>query len=532
MFTGIIRYKGIITNIVNSDSQIRVTLFSDIEEVLKLGDSVCVNGICLTIVQLGKNEYSFDVMSETIRKTTVSKWKNGDNVNIELSPTLSTLSLDGHIVSGHVDTIGTIIDIQDNVFFIQYPQELSPLILDKGSITVNGVSLTISACYHTIFTVSIIPLTMKWTTFGLYRIKDQVNLEGDLRLKKGNMWYNHSYLGSYVLSDEHGMEIALTIGEKGRYTTPPNPHVGCIITQNRKIVGIGYHTSPGNPHAEIEAFRSISSLTSNEELEMYVTLEPCCHVGRTGKCVDEIIKRGIKRVIIGVQDTDERVAGKGIQSLRDAGIQTVVLNSSSVRESVKEYLYQRKYGRPYVYLKMATTLDNKCAAGDKCSQWITCEESRLDGRMYRARVQCIITTSQTISNDNPQFTVRHPDYPNGKEPMVVVLNRSHREISLRPGWIEWYSSIEELFPYLVKTYNILSVLIECGPTFFNEMRDKQYYSEMILYMNTSTLGRQACSTFHSSEGENMKDKRNLGKLVECRQIQEDIKIVIRNPLTI
>lgn len=526
MFTGIIRYKGVITEIhTDEKDMLEVSILADIEETLKIGDSICVNGICLTIIHINNHTYTFQVISETIRKTTVGWWKTQDVVNIEISPRVTELSVDGHILSGHVDTIGTIVDIRDNVFFIKYPEELSSLIIDKGSIAIDGVSLTISSCFHTIFTVSIIPLTLRWTRFGTYTLGDKVNLEGDLRLKKKDKWYNDSYIGRYILSPEHAMEIALEISEKGKYTAPPNPHVGAIIVKEGKIISVGYHTSPGNSHAEIEAFKGVKE----EDLsgcDLFVTLEPCCHVGRTGKCVDEIIKRGIKNVFIGVQDTDERVAGKGIQVLREAGVNVYLMNYEGVKNSLKEYLYQRETKLPYVYLKMATTLDNKCAGGDKSSKWITCEESRVDSHLIRARVQCIITTSQTVIDDVPQFTVRHPSIQNSKQPLVVVLNRNRRQINLRPGWIEWDKSIEECLSYVVKEHNIVSVLIEAGPTLCNEIIDKELWNTFVIYMNCSMIGSQGIDTFLKEGGIRIDDKKELGRLVECEKINNDIKIVL------
>ena len=528
MFTGIIRYSGVITEILNQENgDLQVTIFSDIEEVVHPGDSISINGICLTVVSIASHSYTFQVMGETIRKTTVESWKKEDTVHMELSPTFDKLVLDGHILSGHIDTIGTIVDIRDNVFFIQHPQEISDLIVDKGSIAVDGVSLTVSSCFRDIFTVSIIPLTLKWTRFGTYKVGDCVNLEGDTRLKKGNKWYTDAYIGMHILSDEHAMEIALSISEKGRYTAPPNPHVGCVIVHNRKIVSVGYHTSPGKPHAEIEAFRGTGI---PQGCELFVTLEPCCHVGRTGKCVDEIIKRRIARVVVGVQDTDTRVAGKGIIALREAGIQVDILDNQKVKDSLREYLYQRLTGRPYIYFKMATTMDNKCAAGDRSSKWITCEESRIDSHSYRARVGCIITTSETVLRDNPQFTIRDEMLRSqgAQPPMVVVLNRNHRKISLREKWwIEWDKSLEELLHWLVKECNIISVLFECGGTLGNEIIEKVLWNELIVYMNCSLLGNQGVNAFSFERGCTIGDKKSLGTLVECVAIKNDVKMVIR-----
>ena len=535
MFTGIIKYNGIIKEVINSDKGVTISIFSDIEETVNIGDSICVNGICLTVVEItNEYTYSFNVMSETLLKTTLKEWKVNDEVNIELSAKSNIIQLDGHIVSGHVDCSGEVIDIRENIYFIRCPKELTPLITDKGSITVDGTSLTISTCYENVFTVSIIPLTLQWTIFRNYKVNTKVNLEGDCRLKTSNNFYGDIYtmMGKYILSDSHAMSIALKLSEKGLYSAPPNPHVGCIITKDKKIIGMGFHLSPGNPHAEIEAIRSCNEDIT--ECEIFVTLEPCCHVGRTGKCVDAIIKHSFKRVVVGVCDTDKRVNQKGIKELIDAGIKVDILNDEMVKYSLKEYLYQRANKKPYVYLKMATTLDNKCCASDGTSKWITSEESRKDShRELRAKVQCIITTAPTVLKDFPKLNVRLPE--SYKDPLVVVLDKYNEitpDIIKKCGWehpIIWRDNIYNLLTYLYDKLNIISVLIETGPSFFNYVIDKGLWNELIIYMSPSVLGSKGLNSFiYEDKGINISDKKVVGKLKECKQIGDDIKITIVN----
>ena len=544
MFTGIIKYNGIIIDINPYDKGLTISIFSEIEEIINIGDSICVNGICLTVVEIIK-EYTFvfNIMNETILKTTVKEWLKQQEVNIEISAKSNIIQLDGHIVSGHVDCIGEVINIQENVFFISCPNELIPLLIDKGSITVDGTSLTISTCYDNIFTVSIIPLTLKWTIFRNYKIGTLVNLEGDCRLKQSNQFYGDIYtmFGKYILSDKHAMSIALKLSENALNSAPPNPHVGCIIVKNKKIIGMGFHHSPGKPHAEIEAFNSCKEDVEGSEL--YVTLEPCCHIGRTGKCVDAIIKNKIKRVIVGVCDTDERVNKKGIQILREAGITVDILNDENVIKSLTPYLYQRKYNFPYIYLKMATTINNKYY--DDNIKWITCEESRLDShKKLRTRVQCIITTSKTVLKDYPKLNIRceGKDY---KNPLIAVLDRFNNikeEDIQKCGWKErgqeyiiWKGEYIDLLYHIYKKYNVISVLFECGGTLFNSVIKDNIYNEIYLYMAPTIFENKneyirgfndLCIDIKTND--TIYTKKQLGEITDCKQIGSDVRIILKN----
>ncbi len=534
MFTGIIKYNGIIIDITPYDKGLTISIFSEIEDVVSVGDSICVNGICLTVVEIIE-EYTFvfNVMNETLIKTTVNGWKLKQEVNLELSAKSNVIQLDGHIVSGHIDCVGELVDIQENIYFFSCPKELIPLLTDKGSITVDGTSLTISTCYDNIFTVSIIPLTLKWTIFRNYKVGTKVNLEGDCRLKQSNQFYGDIYtmIGKYILSDKHAMNIALNISENALNSAPPNPHVGCVIVKNKKIIGMGYHQSPGNSHAEIQAFNSCKE--DIEGSELYVTLEPCCHIGRTGKCVDSIIKNKIKRVIVGVCDTDERVNNKGIKILKEAGIIVDTLNDDKVIKSLTPYLYQRKYKTPYIYLKIATTLDNKCCAMDGSSKWITSEKSRIDSHYLREKVQCIVTTSSTVMKDKPKLNIRNGN--NVKNPLIVVLD-SHNKLKETDievcGWeryIIWKKSLYELMLYLYSEYNTISVLFECGPITFNTLINANMWNEMWIYMTMAKLGNHGLSSIDDiTRGFTISEKEVLGNIVECKQIENDIKIVLKN----
>jgi len=536
MFTGIIRYLGIIKKITNYDTYSELIIFSAIEDIVKIGDSICINGICLTVVNTNKDnyEFTFNIINETKLKTTFNSWKEQDEVNIELS--LKNDRFDGHIVSGHVDCIGELTDIKDNIFFFKAPTELISLITDKGSISIDGVSLTISTCFNNIFTVSIIPHTLQWTIFKNYKVNNKVNLEGDYRLKQSDIYYGDitNMIGKYILSDEHAMSIALKISEKGLYTAPPNPHVGCIITKDKKIIGMGYHTSPGNPHAEVEAFENakLNGITSFEDCELYVTLEPCCHIGRTGRCTDKILTNKIKRVVIGVCDTDDRVLDKSKKILEEAAIEVTILNDESVIKSLTPYLYQRKYKCPYVYLKIASSIDGQCSDNCGNSKWITCEESRKDAHLnLRARVQCIITTSSTVLKDYPKLNIRVEG--NYKQPLIALLDRNNKvkiEDIKKCGWnnyVVWKDDYISLLFHLYKEYNVISVLFECGGTLMRELIKENIPNNIYMYMSPDLIGCHSYGYVINETGL-LKDKVNLGKIIDVKQINTDVRLIIQS----
>lgn len=180
MFTGIIQEVGTIRKTSQNDGNtaFEIEAKTTLENCNK-GDSVCVNGICSTVANISKNGFTVEYMPETLKRTTAKSWKNKDLVNLESSLKLND-KLSGHFVSGHVDGVGEIRNIKDNDFDISFPPEIAKFIAFKGSISVDGISLTISGLGTNRFTVSIIPHTLENTTLGRKKVKDQVNLEIDL----------------------------------------------------------------------------------------------------------------------------------------------------------------------------------------------------------------------------------------------------------------------------------------------------------------------------------------------------------------
>lgn len=218
------------------------------------------------------------------------------------------------------------------------------------------------------------------------------------------------------------MKRAISLGEKGRYTASPNPWVGAVVVQDGRVVGEGYHVRPGTPHAEVMALREAKELARGADL--YVTLEPCCHTGRTPPCTEAIHKAGIGRLFVALYDPDPKVGGRGIELLQKEGIVVVEgVASEEAEESLAPYLFHRREKRPFCWLKAAISMDGKMAAEDGSSQWISCEVARRDGHTLRASSQAIVVGGGTALRDRPQLTVRDIPLPEGfSPPLRVVLD--------------------------------------------------------------------------------------------------------------
>ncbi len=220
------------------------------------------------------------------------------------------------------------------------------------------------------------------------------------------------------------MAIALGLAKKGRGRTEPNPMVGAVIVKNNRIIGKGYHHKAGSPHAEVEAIKDAGARADRADL--YVTLEPCNHHGKTPPCTEAIIKAGIKRVFIGAPDPNPSVKGNGADYLEQAGIETygpVLEDRCNDLNCV--FLKNIHLSKPYVYLKLAMTLDGKIATRTGHSQWITSEKARVDGHRLRDRVSAIMVGVGTLIADNPSLTTRLPN-KKGRDPIRIILDSNLR----------------------------------------------------------------------------------------------------------
>jgi diaminohydroxyphosphoribosylaminopyrimidine deaminase/5-amino-6-(5-phosphoribosylamino)uracil reductase len=206
------------------------------------------------------------------------------------------------------------------------------------------------------------------------------------------------------------MARALRLGERGLYTTQPNPRVGCVIARGDAVVGEGWHQRAGEPHAEVYALREAG--TRARGATAYVTLEPCSHFGRTPPCADALIGAGVARVVTASDDPNPKVAGEGLRRLRDAGI---AVEDGLMREAARElnrgFFSRVERGRPWLRIKLAMSLDGRTALADGASKWITGAAARADVQRWRARSSAILTGSGTVREDDPRLTVRLESLP-------------------------------------------------------------------------------------------------------------------------
>ena len=215
------------------------------------------------------------------------------------------------------------------------------------------------------------------------------------------------------------MENALRLAALGRFSTSPNPRVGCVIAQGSQIVGQGFHVKAGEPHAEVHALRQAGEMAKGATA--FVTLEPCNHYGRTPPCAEALIQAGVFRVVAAMRDPNPLVAGKGLALLEAAGIKAECgLFEDEARELNRGFLSRIERRRPFVRLKCAVSLDGKTALSDGNSFWITDEETRTDVQPFRAESCAVLTGIGTVLADNPLLNVRA--FPTLRQPARIVLD--------------------------------------------------------------------------------------------------------------
>ena len=218
------------------------------------------------------------------------------------------------------------------------------------------------------------------------------------------------------------MAQALRLAERGRYTTDPNPHVGCVLVRDGQVLAEGWTQRAGFAHAEIDALSKVEEATG---ATAYVTLEPCSHHGRTGPCCDALIAAGIRRVVVAMQDPNPLVCGRGLQRLRDAGVEVIgdVLHEEAERLN-RGFFKRMTQGLPWVRSKLAMSLDGRTALASGESQWITSPLARQDVQRFRAESSAIITGIDTVLADDPQLNAR-VDF-DIVQPVKVVLDSQLR----------------------------------------------------------------------------------------------------------
>jgi len=315
-------------------------------------------------------------------------------------------------------------------------------------------------------------------------------------------------------TDEYYMSLALKEAEKGLKTTFPNPAVGCVIVKDDKILAKGYHHKAGEPHAEIEALKQLGFKA--DDCDIYVTLEPCSHYGKTPPCTDAIIKSGAKRVIISTTDPNPKVNGRGIKKLRenDIEVETDVLKNEG-KEILKYFTHQIKTGLPFVTLKVALTLNGFINKNKGIRSILTGKKIYEYTLALRKKYDAVLIGGNTLFVDNP--TIK------GSTKIILTSKELPNDLNIFKynDRIIKYSR-KPLKDILKDLYNsgIGSILVEGGNEIFNQFIENGLYNEIILYFAPKIYSGIATSTpFYDG----LNDINDL-ELKEIKKFDDDVML--------
>lgn len=327
--------------------------------------------------------------------------------------------------------------------------------------------------------------------------------------------------------DEKYMRMCFSLAKKGKGKVSPNPMVGCVVLdRNGNIVSTGYHKKYGGNHAEREALLKLKN-NEAEDGTLYVNLEPCSHYGKTPPCVDLIIERKIKKVVIGMKDPNFKV--NGIKKLREAGIEVkegVLENDAKFLNRI--FIKNMTMNLPYVILKTASTLDGKIAAQNGSSKWITSEKSRQEVYKMRKFFDCILTSSNTIIADNPKMEHKFkcildqnlrtkPDSLIYKQGQIYIATRENTP--LKNERLDLKSILQTLY-----AKGICSVFVECGGTLAGSFLKENLIDEIYMFFAPKILNdNTGLSTFNGDTISRISQAKNL-QIYEVKKIAPDIII--------
>jgi diaminohydroxyphosphoribosylaminopyrimidine deaminase / 5-amino-6-(5-phosphoribosylamino)uracil reductase len=320
------------------------------------------------------------------------------------------------------------------------------------------------------------------------------------------------------------MRLAISTANDARLRSRPNPWVGSVVVSREGKVFVGATREPGNAHAEIVALQQAGDLAQGATL--FSTLEPCSHTGRTGPCTAAIIQAGITRVVVGTQDPDVKVSGNGIQQLRNAGISVEVgVLEHEVRSQLAAYLHHRSTGRPFVVLKMASTIDGRIAAADGTSKWITGQTARKRVHELRAQSDAIVVGAGTVRTDNPSLTVRDVD---GPSPRRIVLGKISDQALVHPC-TQWTGTLPDLLDTLGKE-GVVQLLVEGGARVAASFHRERLINQYIMHIAPVIAGGDnAAGVFAGPAAATMTDMWR-GRVVSTTNLDGDIEIILEpNP---
>jgi diaminohydroxyphosphoribosylaminopyrimidine deaminase/5-amino-6-(5-phosphoribosylamino)uracil reductase len=338
------------------------------------------------------------------------------------------------------------------------------------------------------------------------------------------------------------MSYALQLAEKGRFTCSPNPMVGCVIVRDEKIIGEGWHERAGQAHAEIRALQDCS--TDPAGATLYVTLEPCCHHGRTPPCINAIIDAKIAKVIVGCLDPNPKISGQGISALQQAGISVEMSELNEACRDLNRYFFHAmQQQKPYIIAKWAMSLDGKIATKTHDSKWISNSSSRERVHQLRHSVDAIVVGSGTVIHDDPELTVRLSEQTIAKDeqPLRIILN-GQRELPTNakifqktlPGQTLLASEIMQKTSYDLADFleklnfmEIRSVLIEGGSEVFTQFLQADLVDEIHCYIAPKLIGGKTALTPFMGDGYKTVAAKNHFELVSTEVLVQDVLLIYR-----
>ncbi|MGH7910859.1 MAG: bifunctional diaminohydroxyphosphoribosylaminopyrimidine deaminase/5-amino-6-(5-phosphoribosylamino)uracil reductase RibD [Candidatus Dormibacteraceae bacterium] len=290
--------------------------------------------------------------------------------------------------------------------------------------------------------------------------------------------------------DRRWMARALRLARRADYRTSPNPMVGCVVVQGDAAVGEGLHERAGGPHAEVVALRQAGERARGATV--YVTLEPCSHVGATPPCTGALLRARVARVVVAVLDPDARVRGRGVRLLREGGVHVEVgVGAEDASRLNRAYLHHRQTGVPLVSAKFACSLDGRIATRTGASQWITGEVARRQAHRLRHENDAVLVGVGTVLADDPALTAR---FPGARQPLKIVLDHRRRtpaDAHVRRGPAELLLDPGDDLPGLLRHLGgrgVLSVLVEGGSQVLGSFFDQGLVDRVYAYLNPSVLG--------------------------------------------
>ncbi|MEO5975167.1 MAG: bifunctional diaminohydroxyphosphoribosylaminopyrimidine deaminase/5-amino-6-(5-phosphoribosylamino)uracil reductase RibD [Ilumatobacteraceae bacterium] len=321
--------------------------------------------------------------------------------------------------------------------------------------------------------------------------------------------------------DEQAMQLAVATAAQARLRSRPNPWVGAVITNSSGVIATGATEAVGGAHAEIVALRAAGERARGATL--YTTLEPCHHIGRTGPCTKAIIDAGISRVVVGVVDPDEQVSGRGITAMRQAGISVEVgVCSQEVTAQLEPYLHHRRTKRPFVVLKMASTIDGRTSAADGTSQWITGEDARRRVHELRAESDAILVGAGTVRVDDPYLNVRDVA---GESPRRIVLGNIDAGAHVHPC-LEYNGDLSSLLDTLGGE-GVVQLLVEGGPRVAASFHSQGLVNRYIMHIAPVIAGGDDANPVFRGSGAGTMAEMWRGRIVATTRLGDDIEIILQ-----